>query len=298
MGKQSRARDERRRIKANSRGLGDRKVDFGVPEDGARYGLWAVSFLDLLGYSQELIATDVLPPPSKTETLEMFRVLVNRRRSLLTGPKIVLDAIASTHRADRTDSPAERKLQELFGKVRVATTGFSDCVFLETLLEGVEAAPMKALSDLVVATTLQVVNHLAMKSPIRAGIDIAPGLLILDHVHTAAKAKAVALEKCAGYPRILVGDRFRTYVSEVLDLPNDPSPLGIHRRLGEVLNGLLFTDPLDPPGHPMGIDFLGPRFKEFAPINSKMVNNIRTFALESRDKFKKENRPKEQGKYE
>jgi hypothetical protein len=299
MGNQSRIREERRQRNADRRGPGDRKVDFGAPENGARYGLWAVAFLDLLGFSEELMATDILPPPPKAEALEMFRNLVNRRLSLLAGPKVTLDAIASVNRTEAAKaSAAEKKLQELFGKVRVATSGFSDCVFLETLLEGVDKAPMKALSDVVVATTLQVVSHLAMNSPIRAGIDIAPGMWILDHVHTAAKAKAVALEKCAGYPRILVGDRFRAYLSEALEGRDDPTPMGIHRRLAEVLNSFLFSDPLDPPGYPSGIDFLGKPFKDVVPVDEEMVKRIWRFAQESRDRFRKENRPKEQAKYE
>jgi hypothetical protein len=298
MGKQARIRKDRRQKTEERWGPSDRRVDFGAPENGAKYGLWGVAFLDLLGYSEELMATDVLPPPSKAEALEMFRIPVNRRLSLLAGPKVTLDAAATATRSDPANTPDEKRLRELFGHARIATTGFSDCLFLETLLEGVDKAPMKALSDLVIATTLTVVNHLAIRSPIRGGIDIAPGLWILDHVHTAAKAKAVALEKCAGYPRILVGDRFRAYIAEALETPDGPTSLGVHRRLATMLDGLIFDDPLDPAGHPRGIDFLGKNFRELVPFDKEMVRSIWHFAQESCERFKKANRPKEQQKYE
>jgi len=286
MGKDARIKKQRR-LRDNKSAPPD-EPDFGIPPGKLKAAMWGVAFLDLMGYSEELLTTDVFPPPTdEAVTLEMFKTLVNRRRALVEIPQQFLEGRADAY-ASMTGLPAEAlPLQRHLSKVLIKTTGFADNVVLEIPLDGIENARIVSLYDLVLAATVTLFRHLALGSPLRGGIDVALGMYVWGQLHSAATVRAVALEKCAGYPRILVGDRFREYLDHEADAPDIPGPMQIHRNVAIALKRILFVDALDPAGFAHGIDYLGADFKALVPgLNPKEVAAMWQFANESFKKFK------------
>jgi hypothetical protein len=290
VGKDARFRRERRQKQRNMAGQANAQhVDFDVSPGEAKIAMWAVGFLDLLGYQEDLAMTDVFPPPPKAEALELFTGVVNRRLRIAEGPKVLLSAAAHPRQVASQGAPVDEQLRKHLSKVRVGTTGFSDSVFLQTPLDDIVGkAPIVALNELVIVSALSLFENLSDESPMRGGIDIALGEWRFGHLHSAATAKAVALEKSAGYPRILVGPRFVEYLRYAMGLREDVErPYLTHRTLATELNSLLYIDPLDPPGSPPGIDYLGANFRRLTQkIDPQLVRKIWLFAHKSRDKFK------------
>jgi hypothetical protein len=211
-----------------------------------------------------------------------------------------LAAAAASHGSIEGLPPEALPLQKHLSKLRVATTGFADNVVLETPLDGIENAPIVALHEMVLASAITLSQHLSLGSPLRGGIEVGYGAWAYGQLHSGATVTAVNLEKCAQYPRILVGDRFRAYLDHESEAPSISGPLRIQRAVASSLKRILYRDPLDPPDFPLGIDYLGATFKALVPgMESYVVKNIWRFAHESRDKFKAApGRAKEQGYYE
>jgi hypothetical protein len=301
VGKDARLRRERRQKQKDTEDqLKAKEGDFGVPPEGAKIAMWGVAFLDLLGYQEDLAATDVFPPPPKDEALELFRVVVNRRLQIAEGPKALLSSAAHAGQTDGQSQPDEQP-RKVPRAVRIATTGFSDSIFLQAPLDDVVGrTPILALAELVTVSAVSLLAHLADGSPMRGGIDIALGMWALGHLHSAATAKAVMLEKCAGYPRILVGQRFLEYLGNAMAVPDgSPGAYLAHRAVAIEINSILCTDPLDPPGSPPMVDYLGANFRKLMQeIDPQEVRNIWLFAHKSRDKFKAANNAKVQGYYD
>ena len=277
------------------------RPDLGVTQANITFAMWGVAFLDLMGYREQLAAADVFPAPTdKAEALELFKDLIGRRRALVDGPKVFLAAAASAHQTIEGLPPEAIRLQKHLSKIRVATTGFADNVVLETPLDGVENAPIVALHETVLASAITLSQHLSLGSPLRGGIEVGFGAWAFEQLHSGATVTAVNLEKCAGYPRILVGQRFRAYLDHESEAPSISGPLRIQRAVASTLKQILYRDPLDPPDFPLGIDYLGTAFKALVPgMQPHVVKNIWRFAHESRDKFKTApGRAKEHGYYE
>jgi hypothetical protein len=267
--------------------LDEQRAELGVGSGKAKIAMWGVAFLDLMGYREQLLATNIFPPPTdQSEALELFKEVVNRRRALVDGPKIFFEGAAEAHRSIGGLPPQALYLQQHLGKIRVATTGFADSVVLETPLDDIEKAPIVALHEIVLASAITLAQHLSLGSPVRGGIEVGYGMWAYNQLHSGATVTAVNLEKCAGYPRILVGPRFLDYLDHESQAPNIPGTFRIHRAVASALKGILYRDPLDPPEHPLGIDYLGSNFRAMVPgMAPDTVKNIWRFAHASRDRF-------------
>jgi hypothetical protein len=299
MGKDSRSRRKRRLLRSDL--STQDSADLGVTPGNVKCAMWGVAFLDLMGYREQLLSTDVFPAlTSATEAIELFKDVVGRRRALVDGPKKFFAAAAAAHRSIGGLPPEALQLQKHMSKIRVATTGFADNVVLETPLDDVDRAPIVALHEMVLASAITLSQHLALGSPLRGGIEVGYGMWAYGQLHSGATVTAVNLEKRAGYPRILVGDRFRAYLEHESQAPSTSGPLRIHRAIASSLKRILYRDPLDPPDYPMGIDYLGSDFQALVPgMKSETVKNIWRFAHESLERFRNDpNRAKERGYYE
>lgn len=234
MGKDARIRRAR---KAGLKVVSERaSVDLGVEPGTVKVAMWGGAFLDLMGYRRQLVATDLFPPlEDRDEAIEIFKEVVARRNALLEVPRKFLLGAAEVHRAFKDLPPEAVPLQKHLSNVRVATTGFADNVVLETPLDTIEKAPLVSLWELVVASAVTLFQHLSVGSPLRGGIEVGYGMYAYGQLHSGATVKAVNLEKCAGYPRILVGDRFRAYLDNESRAPDIPGPARIHRTIAPAL---------------------------------------------------------------
>jgi hypothetical protein len=177
---------------------------------------------------------------------------------------------------------------EQVSKVKIRTTGFSDSVFMESALAGTPAH--LAIGDIYVLTLACAVTmllHLSVGSPIRGGLDVSNGLIKGGHLYSAATVKAVELEKCAKFPRILVGEWFRRYL-RALEVDRDPSDrqAAIEAAIADEIASLLYQDPVD---HLWAIDYLGEKAKKKLGVQAtqQMVSDIAAFARRSKPAFEK-----------
>ena len=239
--------------------------------------VWAISFLDLMGYRQDLLLTGDKPAVDEDEIHRRFSGVVERRK-LLAKP---LEAYFNRPRSDLYSAavtPGGPPISQFMGAGDVRVTGFSDSVFLESSL-GASHNPLVPLHTVVAASIVALFMNLKSGSPVRGGIDIGYGPRSDGHVYSAATVRAVELEKCAKYPRILVGPS----LIGTLDLIASSGETD-EARMARTIRGLFYADPDD--GR-IGIDFMGEVSKKFyAPgFTPGDVRDIWRFAQGSRASF-------------
>lgn len=241
--------------------------------------VWAIAYLDLMGYRGELLAVGDQPTIDEDEIARRFSAVVDRRR-ILVKP---IEAYFTKTRADlyrEPVAPGGPPMSQFVGAVDVTVSGFSDSVFLESSLGGSTNNPLIPLNTIVAASIVALFVNLKAGSPVRGGIDIGFGLRNNGHLYCPATVRAVELEEqCAKYPRVLVGDSLiRTLAGIASSEETDES------RMARIIQGVFFRDADD--GR-IGLDFMGEVSKRFyAPrIARSDVEAIWRFALRSRDEF-------------
>ena len=97
-------------------------------------------------------------------------------------------------------------------------------------------------------------------TPIRGGIDVAWGLELNDNeLYGCVLARAYELEsETARYPRIVVGEHVRTYLSRVIQVPENDVQSTFTRNMASICLGLLGEDS---DGNII-VDYLGPGFRK------------------------------------
>ena len=249
--------------------------------------VWGVCFLDLMGYQQALMATDGMPK-DEDEIHRRFTRVVERRRILVEAPEQYFRRVDKRGPID----PGVGEMSEHMRSVDVRVTGFSDNVFFETPLGANRFNPMVPLNAIVAASLISLFLNLSLESPVRGGIDIGFGLRSNGQLYSSAVVRAVALEKCAKYPRILIGEICIKYL-RVAASGAKPAEAATARRILD----LLFTDPDD---GLQGIDFLGAVSQThyaslFKPSD---VRAIWLFAQNSRNVFNRPETKKERDYYD
>jgi len=183
-------------------------------------------------------------------------------------------------------------MSQFIGAVDVAVTGFSDSIFLESSLGSSVTNPLIPLNTIVAASIIALFVNLRDGSPVRGAIDIGFGLRNEGQLYSSATVRAVELEKCAKYPRILVGSSsLRTLAGIASGQETNES------RMARIILGVLFRDPDD---GLVGLDFMGETSRRFyaQKITSTDVEAIWTFARRSRDEFSTSGMQKEWGYYD
>ena len=236
-------------------------------DDADRTAVWVVCFLDLMGYRSDLEALGDPPAANEDEIHQRFANVVERRRILVDG------------------------LQLYSGAVNVEVTGFSDSVFVQSAFGDYPEQPLTALNNVVLAAIGALFVNLLSGSALRGGIDIGFGLRDHGHVYTAATARAVSLEKCARYPRILVGPNLLATLDGLSQ--HDSADGEMARKIRSV-----FYRDLD--DQQIALDFMGlaSRRTYARGFTEKDVREIWSFAKKSRDEFGARGESKIAGYYE
>ena len=164
-----------------------------------------------MGYRRELTATDIFPnSPPEQGAQKPFERVVKRRRNLVTLPsKFVANVTAAAGKRAATN-PSSAIGADQFAALQFRSTGFGDSVFVEKALTG--EMSVVALANVVLYGAMAMITNLAERSPIRGGIDIAYGVSLEGTLYSAASVRAYELERCAKYPRLLLGDQYLKFV--------------------------------------------------------------------------------------
>jgi hypothetical protein len=129
-----------------------------------------------------------------------------------------------------------------------------------SLAEGPQHSPVRGLYNLVLAAGSLSLFQLALKHPIRGGLDIGLGV---EHpqagLYSSAQVKAYELETHAGHPRILVGDSVTKYLDWVKGRPETSWEYKLDANLAPQIGALFCKDPSD---GKLIIDYLGKSFRD------------------------------------
>jgi hypothetical protein len=237
-------------------------------DEGPTVSIWAVAFLDLLGYRSVLSEMDVFPLPERPEGVELltkaFARAVHFRQRLLAG---INDFMAGALRASSgLESLPEnvRRQVENLRRVRTIHAPGPDHVILAcSLAPAPEHYPIRAVYNLVAASAVAMLVQLAIGAddpedtlPLRGGIDIAPGGLYgtPEFLFSPAVTRAYELESDhAVYARIIAGDRVGAFLQASMVTQGDDVLSNVERSTSERIRGMFFED-LD--GW-LTLDFLG-----------------------------------------
>jgi len=255
--------------------------------DADHTAVWAVSFLDLMGYRRDLEAVGDRPAVDEDEVHRRFGNVVERRRILVEVLKM------HSERLSRITPDGRHRLVSFYRqRVDIRVTGFSDSVFLESAFGHLPDSPLIALNSVIDASIAAFFVNLGAESPLRGGIDIGYGLWSKGHLYTAATVRAVALgEECAKYPRILVGN---SLIRTIESLATNQDEVG---QLARIIQSVFYEDPED---HRIGLDFMGlasqgSYARGFTPDH---VRKIWLFARKSQQECAARGMSKESGYYD
>jgi hypothetical protein len=226
-------------------------------DKGATVSLWAVAYLDLLGYSAVLSRMDMFPmptqPPEEQGLRDAFVRAVHFRQRLVDGSNKFMDGALKAP-AELASLPEEVQHRvATFRQVRVIQAPGPDHIILAcSLAPDAEHNPIRGVYNLVTASAVTMLVQLAMGAsdsddtlPVRGGIDIAPGGLYGDpaSLFSPAVAKAYALEsEDAVYPRIIAGDRLRLFLEELMATGADSEDAKVRRATCERIRRMFFDD--------------------------------------------------------
>jgi hypothetical protein len=244
-----------------------------------------------MGYRRALKEIGDKPAIGEAEIKRRFSAVVERRELLTMPPASYFNGKKrELHRAP--PAPGAPPLLQSLADVDVRVTGFSDSVFLETALGDIQVNPLIGVHAVVAASIVALLMNLKDASPVRGGIEIGFGLRNNDQLYSAATVTAVELEKCAKYPRVLIGPNLLGTLEGIAGSADTDEG-----RLARTIQSVLHQDPID---GLWGLDFMGPVARRFyAPgFGSDDIRSIWTFAQDSRKTFEELGMEKERGYYD
>jgi hypothetical protein len=226
-------------------------------DKGATVSLWAVAYLDLLGYSAVLSKMDMFPMPMQLPEEQVLRDAFVRaihfRQRLVDGTNEFMDGALKAP-AELASFPEDVQHRvATFRQVRVIQAPGPDHIILAcSLAPDAEHNPIRGVYNLVTASAVTMLVQLAMGAsdsddtlPLRGGIDIAPGGLYGDpaFLFSPAVANAYALEsEDAVYPRIIAGDRVRLFLEELMATGAASAEAKVVRATCERIRRMFFDD--------------------------------------------------------
>jgi hypothetical protein len=197
-----------------------------------------------MGYRRDLAAVGDRPAADENEVHRRFGNVVERRRILVEGLKMLSERLGQI-----ASGPDQHLVARYRQRVDIRVTGFSDSVFVESAFGHLPDSPLTALNSVIDASVAALFVNLGAESPLRGGIEIGFGLWSKGHLYTAATVRAVELgEECAKYPRILVGNNL---IGTIESLATSEGEAG---QLARIIQGVFYEDPED---HRIGLDFMG-----------------------------------------
>src|ERR1700690_2604329 len=213
------------------------------PKSGAaerpQAAVWAIAFLDLMGYRRALMAIGDKPTIDEAEIARRFSAVVERRALLVKPPETFFNR-RRRQLYSASVSPGGPPLSQFMSDIDVTVTGFSDSVFLESALGDSQSNPLIPLHTVVAVSIVALLTNLKDASPVRGGIEIGFGLRNDGQLYSAATVTAVELEKCAKYPRVLVGRNLFGMLEDIAGSGETDEG-----RLARTIRSVLYQDPID-----------------------------------------------------
>jgi len=196
------------------------------------YGPYLAILIDLLGQGEELMKLESLDAPEDQKLDAIVNILSHTAGNVKTVRDWITEFFASLSKVQRSAEELPPEARE--GYLRFRAMNFKVNAFSDTIV--VSAGLMKdpllgsAKSGEVLHSALMAVSSVSLAAlaagiPLRAGIDVAPGLDIGDvEVYGPALVRAHRLEsKQADYPRAAIGDGLMRFL-DWLEQQVDPKP--------------------------------------------------------------------------
>ncbi len=257
-----------------------------------------VAFLDIMGYREALMSLDVFPLPTdgdatKQLELKMVRVVAMRQNLVESIARFMKSAHEAPSVSVRHLPPEAGRLLEIWRRVKIDSTGFSDSYIMSfTLSDEEEHFAMRSLHTTLMASASAALLQLGAGGrgldyslPLRGGIDVGTGMKRKNDLYCSAMAKVAYLEKKADYPRILVGDGFRNMLVSYMNTSSSDPTGRAQASMATLANELLYQDEDD---GLWGVDFMGKAFREQAGRNLSptVIQDAWTFVKLCRDRHK------------
>lgn len=289
----STARNRRHRAKRNAQAHGS---------DELQFGHWFVAFFDLLGIRERYLETDYFP----ANTEEMKALLTKLKNSIgvvqgLRGHMARFEAGLDDPRHDaRFDAlpPRARTVTTELRKTRAVRANVSDAIMLACpLASDAGHFPLRAIYDALHKCASMMMISLAAGHPIRGGLDVGTGILDGGELFGAAPVKAYLLEsKCAGYPRLVVGDTLISCLADAQRSQTGGVRGQVEQQIAERLLGFLARDDFD---QRWVVDYAGPAYRktmEGVPGVDSLLRSALAFAVKSRDELRQRAEGEERAK--
>jgi hypothetical protein len=244
-----------------------------------------------MGYRRALKAIGDKPTTDEAEIKRRFSAIVERRELLVKPPANYFNR-RRRQVYDATMDPGGPPISRFLSDIDVRVTGFSDSVFLESPLGDVQSNPLIGVHTVVAASIVALLMNLKDASPLRGGIEIGFGLRNDGQLYSGATVTAVELEKCAKYPRVLIGANLLATLEGIAGSGDT-----VEGRLARTILSVLYQDPMD---GLWGLDFMGPTSRRFyaAGFGADEIRRIWNFAQAARRDFDQRGMEKERGYYD
>lgn len=240
----------------------------GNSDDDLMFGWWAVAFLDLVGMKRALAAADHMPDQQNAQAVQALfaklrqsfgaiQLFHKSATELVRPPQDTASSIASLTLEQRAEFDA-------LTSHRIRILRWSDSVILYMPLESSEGHfPPHGVHHLLRVCAQLQLTFLAAGLPIRGGIDVGTGIEDDGQLFGPALAKAYQLEsKAAGYPRVVVGPEFRTYVASLAARSGETPDARLTRTIASNMHALVRKD-FD---NEWSVHFLAEPCRDFSPL--------------------------------
>jgi hypothetical protein len=231
-----------------------------------------VAFMDLLGYRHVLNELDALPLPTDEAGVVALRAALGRsvrfRRRLHASFEQFLRGHDLAPDLEDEVPPDFRGIIHGLRSIKLINSpGPDHYILASSLARSEEHFPVRGAYALVVAVAAGMLIQLARgwhdptdTLPLRGGIDIAPGAVVLpeEFLYSPAVVRAYELEGSAVYPRTLVGDRVQDFLRSVAAMPGGDVASQYARQVAARVGQMFFTDS----DGKLAVDFYGPVVRE------------------------------------
>ena len=204
---------------------------------------YAAAFIDILGQRDQFHGCGLLPE-SKDEIVTVARRTIEVVSWLHASFEDFYSALTNRPEAVNVSEEHQQELQKL-KKIGLKFQRFSDgLVVYQSLFGDPRPEAINGLYGLIATCGSLCLIGLNRGTPIRAGIDVAWGLELNDNeLYGCVLAKAYELEsETAKYPRIVVGEHVRTYLSWGMKVPGNDVQSTFTRDMASICLGLLGED--------------------------------------------------------
>ena len=257
-------------------------------------GYWLVAYLDLLGIRRELAKTNVLPgedPKKFEDVVASLRASVGAIRNLRAGLANYFEGLSLANKDDSVFDglPADKiALAKSLQGTRVRRDHIADGVVVACPL-GPEIGhfPIRAVWEVLGACSAMMLIQLAMRRPVRVGMDVGTAIEHEGELYGAAYVNAYEIEsRRARYPRIVVGNALPQYLQQL----SQPATAAIEDRFkAQMAQWCASLLKRDADGEWI-LDYAGPRAHEFYMKQRAATAAGQPDALEAAREFAREAR--------